>query len=149
VNALAGVLIAERGAAGHLFAPFVGSWELDVFDHHDDGSVESARGEWHWGWILEGRAIQDVWITPPRAEGSAVEYGTAVRLYDGRVVWSGPVRGRQIMFVARLVDGEIVLAGEEHGAPLRWIFSEIRPGSFRWRAESAGRLVQEMDVRRV
>ena len=28
------------------------------------------NGEWHFGWVLEGRAIQDVWIVPPRGNGA-------------------------------------------------------------------------------
>ncbi len=48
-----------------------------------------ASGEWHFGWALEGRAVQDVWIVPPRGElrrGDAAanvnSYGTTLRVYD-------------------------------------------------------------------
>jgi hypothetical protein len=78
------------------------------------------------------------------------EHGTTVRFYDPRedvwrVVWSGPVAGRQDVFVARR-DGDdgIVMDGDG----VQWIFSEIAERSFRWRAEVDGRLVQEMRVRR-
>ena len=60
-------------------------------------------GEWHFGWALEGRAIQDVWIVPPRGElrhGDAAanvnSYGTTLRVYDPdidawRIQWTDPV----------------------------------------------------------
>jgi hypothetical protein len=134
-----------------LFGQFVGAWELDVTSYLDDGSRVSAQGEWHFGWVLGGRAVQDVWRVPGR------EYGTTVRFYDPaldawRVVWSGPVVGRQVTFVARAEGDEIVLAGNEGGRDVRWIFSEIEQRSFRWRAVVADggdwRKVQEMEVRR-
>ena len=28
------------------------------------GTKHTERGEIHFGWVLEGRAIQDVWILP-------------------------------------------------------------------------------------
>jgi hypothetical protein len=48
-----------------------------------------------------------------------------------------------IPFLARLDTaadnpGGIVLEGERDGLTLRWIFSEIGPESFRWRAEETG-----------
>jgi len=30
--------------------------------------MKEQRGEWHFGWVLEGRAIQDVILAPPREE---------------------------------------------------------------------------------
>jgi len=50
----------------------VGDWELDV--HHYWGRDVSARhmkGEVHAAWVLEGRAVQDVWIMPRRTERTA------------------------------------------------------------------------------
>ena len=39
------------------FGRLVGSWDLDVAYHRDDGRIEHRPGEWHFAWILEGRAI--------------------------------------------------------------------------------------------
>jgi hypothetical protein len=147
-----------------LFGQFVGEWELDCTEHHADGTTRSYQGEWHFGWALEGRAIQDVWLYPPRSANGATaqrgEYGTTVRFYDPRigawrVFWAGPVLGVVRTFVARQVGDEIVLEGlREDGSRVRWIFSEIEPRSFRWRAVVSAddgatwTLVQEMAVRR-
>lgn len=164
------VLLETLGADGPaddrraLFGRFVGAWEFDVTNFLPDGGTTHGRGEWLWGWVLQGRAVQDVWMVPTRAEqlaGAEVrEYGTTVRFYDPsidawRVVWSGPLAGRQIMFVARAEDARIVMNGVE-GADVRlqWIFSEITETSFRWHAQTTAddgagwQRVQEMRVRR-
>lgn len=39
----------------------------EVFDYDVDGSVRTGTGEWSFSWVLEGRAVQDVWISPQRA----------------------------------------------------------------------------------
>jgi len=148
-----------------LFGQFVGAWEVDSVSYLSDGTRETSRGEWHFGWILQGRGVQDVWISPSRSERQESglefhEYGTAVRVYEPsldawRVVWMGPIRSRQILFVARQQGDEIVLEGVESDAALQWIFSEIEPQSFRWRAQTStdGGLVwhtvQEMFLRRL
>lgn len=47
----------ERAERMHLFGQFVGSWAIDVATLEPDGSWRNEQGEWHFGWILEGRAI--------------------------------------------------------------------------------------------
>ena len=47
----------------------IGSWQLNVLHYRGiDVSARGLTGEVHFGWILEGRAVQDVWIMPPRSE---------------------------------------------------------------------------------
>src|SRR5262245_56181390 len=50
----------------------VGSWELEVCHYlgmdHASGSV---KGEAHFGWVLQGRAVQDVWFYPKRTDNKA------------------------------------------------------------------------------
>jgi hypothetical protein len=85
-----------------LFGQFVGSWDLSVTNHRPDGDSTTVPGEWHFACALGGRAIQDVWIAPSRAERAAKgassdsgEWGSTLRLYDAeidawRVTWIGP-----------------------------------------------------------
>jgi hypothetical protein len=58
-------------------------------------------------------------------------------------------------FLAHSVEDEIVLEGSfEEGVQTRWIFSDITPESFSWRAVDSSddgeswTLVQEMEARR-
>ncbi|WP_204280043.1 hypothetical protein, partial [Raoultella ornithinolytica] len=51
----------DRGDKMELYGWLIGSWDLEVSAFMPDGSVRKRPGEWHFGWVLEGRAIQDVW----------------------------------------------------------------------------------------
>lgn len=128
------------------FGRLVGSWDLDVIYYDDSGVVKKRiPGEWHFGWALEGRAIEDVWIVPPRShrspESSAPgEYGVTLRFYDPRIdawrsTWHGPVNGIVWTFIARQVGDEMVLErNQEDGSITHWIFGMVKPESFYWRA---------------
>jgi len=67
-SALLGTLPAAGPAvadsAHRLFAPLRGDWAVTVVDHLADGTRHTGAGEWHFDWVLEGRAMQDVWISP-------------------------------------------------------------------------------------
>jgi hypothetical protein len=105
-----------------------------------DGTRSQHRGEWHFGWVLEGRAIQDVLISPPRGSSQPTfEYGTTLRFYDPdtgtwQLTWITPVQRAVRRLIARPVGDEIVLEGREpSGRLLRWTFSQITPSTFTWR----------------
>src|SRR5262245_7189677 len=54
-----------------IYGWLIGSWEADAYDYSADGAAHESSGEWHFGRVLEGRAIQDVWIAPPRSQRNA------------------------------------------------------------------------------
>lgn len=131
-----------------LYGRFVGSWDLDVMQRADDGCERRRKGEWHFGWALEGRAIQDVWIVPPRGElrrGDAAanvnSYGTTLRVYDPRldawqIQWTDPVTQNFLQMIGRPDGNDIVQLGSwPDGRKIRWRFSQITPNSFRWTGE--------------
>ena len=75
----------QLSPANQIFAPFVGSWQLQVSWFDVDGRLSrQERGEWHFCWVLEGRAIQDIWIVPPRdarnQRSDLYEYGTSLEV---------------------------------------------------------------------
>jgi hypothetical protein len=94
-----------------LFGQFVGSWDAEVINYKHDGSSQTVEAEWHLGWVLEGRADQDVWIAPKRSlriaqENEPGDYGATIRFYDEKIdarrsTWIGPVKGKVIAFIAR------------------------------------------------
>ncbi len=146
-----------------LFGQFVGAWDVDVTNITPNGTKKELKGEWHFGWVLEGRAIMDVWIAPRRSlRGSEdpYEYGATLRFFDPtiqawRSTWIGPVRHLVRPFIARQVEDEIILDGSfAPGSLTRWIFSQITATSFHWRnVESSDEgvtwtKVQEMVARR-
>src|SRR5262245_55548893 len=54
--------------ADDLYGWLIGSWELDLTAYDDEGHVNHGTGEAHFAWVLEGRAVQDVFINPRRSE---------------------------------------------------------------------------------
>jgi hypothetical protein len=145
-------LVAPRAdsAGATLLRPFgrlVGTWDLDVTYYPEAGEPETLPGEWHFAWVLEGRAVQDVWRvwTPAGdARGPWLGLGTTVRVFDAdlgawRSTWISALTSSVTPFIGREVDGELRLEPEVVGGPerYRWVFFEVRDDTFRWRAESS------------
>jgi hypothetical protein len=146
------VLMAPRRApdipeAMDLYGWLVGGWELDVIAHDDGGNVIRTAGEAHFAWVLEGRAVQDVFINPrrtdrtPDSEKFANWFGTTIRIYDPaiqawRVNWFNPRDGFRAELIGRRQGRDIAQEGKfPDGTPIRWTFSEIAADFFRWRGE--------------
>lgn len=137
----------DRARGLQLYAFLIGSWSLDVRLPMPDGSSLRSRGEVHAGWVLEGRAIQDVWAVPargmPRGQlpAAAEFYGTTLRVYDPgldawHILWSDPLRNLYRRQLGRAEGADIVQIGtDDGGAPVRWSFRDRTQDSFHWRAE--------------
>jgi hypothetical protein len=126
-----------------LFGRLVGSWDIEGRFLDEQGKViREGTGEWHFGWVLEGRVIQDVLISPPRQGREPGQqskaYDTAIRVYDPsidawRVTAVAPVYGACVNLIAREHDGEIWLEGRSpDNNLLRWTFSEFSDERVRW-----------------
>jgi hypothetical protein len=101
----------------------IGSWELDAFHYRaTDVSGDHIKGEAHFGWVLEGRAVQDVWIMPRRSVRTVGldkinnMYGTTLRVWDPsiqgwRITWINPVSGHREEQVGRRSGKDIVQMG--------------------------------------
>ncbi|HVT50799.1 MAG TPA: hypothetical protein VHE77_04480 [Dongiaceae bacterium] len=128
-----------------LYGWLIGAWEMDVHIPLANGARYEGKGEIHFGWVLEGRAIQDVWITPPRghrndAAAAANFYGSTFRIYDPgidawHIFWLDPVK----QFYSRMLgraDGAYIEQLTVNETPQRrWRFSDITPSSFHWTAD--------------
>lgn len=130
-----------------LYAWLIGSWELDVTAYDDQDHITHSTGEAHFTRVLQGLAVQDVFINPRRADRGpesppfANWYGTTIRIYDPsiqawRVYWFNPHDGIRAELIGRRRGADIVQEGQfPDGTPIRWSFSEITAGSCRWRGE--------------
>ena len=138
----------EIPASADVYGWLIGSWELDVRHYWVDVSDRGIKGEAHFGWVLEGRAVQDVWITPRRVERTGEfdkttnTYGTTLRVWDPaiqawRVTWINPVSGQRTELIGRWSGKDVVqLGARPDGTAIRWIFTEITPTTFRWIGET-------------
>jgi hypothetical protein len=128
-----------------LFGQFVGAWDLEWHGLDRTSSPIVVSGELHFGWILDGRAVQDVWRVPVDGADSAgmrAFHGTTIRFYDPRIgawrsTWIDPLNGRVRRFVGRPVGDSIVLDGLDADPLERWSFRDITPDSFRWIGEQS------------
>jgi hypothetical protein len=142
----------DREAKLALYAWLVGSWDMEVTTLMEDGTTHQGRGEIHAGWVLQGRAIQDVWMIPRLEErkpdmtplpGSGNWYGTTLRIYDPnldawRILWNDPATDFFTQQIGRAQGNDIVQDGKDpRGGAARWTFSEIQSDSFHWTAEYA------------
>ena len=160
---------ADREQKLELYSWFIGDWEFDITTMLEDGSTHSGHGEIHAGWVLQGRAVQDVWMIPRLRDrkpgigqlpGAGNWYGTTLRIFDPkldawRILWNDPATNFFSQQVAHARGGDIVQEGADpRGGAMRWTFSEIDPQSFHWTAEHTGdgtnwRKVIDIRARRV
>ena len=144
-----------------LFGQFVGDWDIvSVKSPNPSGVAFKAGGEVHFAWILDGRAIQDVWMTHDDELKKAVPVGTTIRVYDpGSGVWKSTwisvIRHTVQTFIAHQFREDVILEGiTEAAKPERWIFSEIKQDSFTWHSEESSddgeswTLMEEMVMKR-
>ena len=127
----------------------IGSWDLDVRRYWGlDVTAQRIKGEIHFGWVLEGRAVQDVWIMPRRPDRTGdVDktrnmYGTTLRAWDStiqawRITWVNPAGDHHEQQIGRRVGKDVVQIGTRpNGTVTRWTFTEIAADSFRWLGEA-------------
>lgn len=107
------------------FGKLIGSWKIEYIDN---SSSRKIKGEWHFSWILEGMAIQDVIVLP------GFECGTTLRVYNpGTTYWDVAYcyTGKIMRFEARKQDKVIVLTNLEDKRR-KWVFAKIEEDNFHW-----------------
>ena len=144
-----------------LFGQFVGDWDIvSVKSPNPSGVAFKAGGEVHFAWILDGRAIQDVWMTYDEELKKTIPVGTTIRVYNPgsgawKSTWISVIRHTVQTFIAHQFREDVIMEGiTEAAKPERWIFSEIRPDSFTCLSEESSddceswTLTEEMVMRR-
>jgi hypothetical protein len=141
------------GTEAETYGRLIGSWAGTLRDFDGDALKIERPVEIHFAWVLEGRAVQDVWISPGRL------YGSTLRVFEParaawHVTWLHPATGVRSELEGRRVGDDVVQLGLIDGRPARWTFSRIRPDSFLWQGhilETDGetwRLAAEFDLTR-
>lgn len=116
---------AELPEEYNYFGKLIGSWNIEYIDNNNGHAM---KGEWHFSWVLEGMAIQDVIILP------GFECGTTLRVYNpGTNAWDVAYcfTGKIIRLEARKQDDIIVLTNLEDERK-KWVFAKIEGNHFHW-----------------
>jgi hypothetical protein len=138
----------ELSDADIIFGFLIGSWDIDAVLYSQNEVARKVPGEVHASWILEGRAIQDLFIFPRRADrhsglpAQGDRYATTIRTYDRtlkawRVVFINPAAAEtSAQLIARRHGDGIAMEGElADGTPIRWRYEVVTPDSFHYSAE--------------
>ena len=107
------------------FGKLIGSWKITYMDNSNSHAM---MGEWHFSWVLEGMAIQDVIILP------GYEYGTTLRVYNPDThAWDIAYcfTGKIMRFEARKQGDAIILTNIEDSTR-KWVFAKIEDNRFHW-----------------
>jgi hypothetical protein len=128
------------GQEAETYGRFIGRWrgEYKIFTTKgtDTGSIEVT-----FGWILEGRAIQDSgWLLEgygPDADAP----GSTLRIYDPdikawRIFYIDPMRRTRAELVGRRVGNDVIHQGYGLQRVIKWVFTDVMPDSFTWRGYS-------------
>ncbi len=123
----------------------VGNWNI-VFEAVDEsGKVQqSFEAEWNWFYILDGYAIQDVFILPPRNLAKKTDspfYGVGVRIFDEdtnkwQSVWVD-TSNKKLEFREATSTAEQITMYQTNakGEKLRITYFDMAPSSFEWKQE--------------
>ena len=140
------------------FGQFVGEWTFEGTEFREDGTRGSDKGEIHFHWILQGQAIQDVWMETERSDDQPKVLGTTLRFYDPKtdtwsITWVHPRYTTVKSLTGRRSGDDIVIEGTTpSGVKVHWIFDQISKDSFRWHSEelrgSTWRMTDELHARR-
>jgi hypothetical protein len=127
-----------------VFESLIGAWDVEYTDFSKDGKQTQRVGEFLVGWILDGRAIQDLWIVYPSGERKEREVYTDLRYYDPKSqTWPSTFIDPEHASVARFTgvtegDDRIVLDTRDFGGTdTRWSVNDLSPDSFVWREEES------------
>ena len=134
---------ASLGDQARVWDRFVGTWDCDFGFYLQDGSLRHTPGELEFGWVLDGRAMQDLWITYPKDGEKERGIGTSIRFFDDkakswRVVFVNPKYGAVLSVEGGVEGDRVVLRGtDDEGSALRWSFNDVELNSFTWRGEKS------------
>ena len=145
MNTFAKALIAETKNViipeeDDYFSPLIGEWNFKWHDNIGTQHESCFEGKWTFSRILEGRGIQDTFVTSkidPRTGKPEKEYGTTLRIYNplnkNWDIFYG-CTGEAVLLTAHKEKDEIVLTCVYPlGFSMKWIFYDIRENTFKWK----------------
>ena len=133
---------ASLGDQAKVLKQLVGTWDVEYRDILKDGREQHRTGQFIMAWVLDGRAIEDVWIVDPSEGRPEREVYAAIQYFDAKsnswpTVFIDPEHGSTAKFTGgATLDGRMVLQTSDLGRPQnRWSFNATGPDSFVFRDE--------------
>jgi hypothetical protein len=130
------------GEHAKVFGRLIGVWDGEYTEISSDGRETRSSGEWIFGWVMDGRAIQDLFIIHPSAARKERYIGTTVRYFDPKsetwsVTFIDPEYGAIETLTGNAVgdDRIVLLSQDKDGQERRWSLEDIRPDSWVFRDE--------------
>lgn len=127
------------------FGRLVGRWHLEWHGFTPKGGPVTTTGSLSFGWVLDGRVVQDVWAVPSVAAGPGGDattgfHGSTLRFFDPaidawRSTWVEPINARVRKFIGKEHDGRLTLLSVDGDPHLRWTFLDVTTNSFTWTGE--------------
>ena len=123
----------------------VGAWDVEYMDISKSGKAVHRSGELLVGWILDGRAMEDLWIVYPSGADKDREVYADVRYFDPKsgtwpAIFFDPQAASAATFTGGAVgDDRIVLDSRDlvAGQTRRWSFNDIRDDSLVFRDDAS------------
>jgi hypothetical protein len=132
------------GDEAQVLGRIVGTWAVEYTDFAKDGTTLHRTGEYIVGWIMDGRALQNLWIVNPSGTRKEREVYTDLHWFDAKSrVWRAAFVDPEHGSVAKFTGGPVgndryVLQTSDLGSKqTRWSFNDIRADSFVWRDEAS------------
>jgi hypothetical protein len=133
---------ASLGDQAKVLEQLVGTWDVEYRDIQKDGREQRRSGQFIMSWVLDGRAIEDVWIVEPSEDRPQREVYAAIQYFDSKtrswpMVFIDPEHASTAKFTGgATLDGRMVLQTSDLGRPQnRWSFTATGPDSVVFRDE--------------
>ena len=132
------------GDQAQVLGRIVGTWDVEYTDFAKDGTATHRTGEFIVGWIMDGQAVQDLWIVNPSGKRKEREVYTTLHYFDPKSrTWRATFVDPEHGSIARFTGGPVgndrfVLETPDLGSQTnRWSFNDIRSDSFVYRDEAS------------
>ncbi|MCD7947987.1 MAG: hypothetical protein LUG13_06805 [Oscillospiraceae bacterium] len=124
----------------NLFGKLIGTWNFEWIGYPGTDRERHAKGEWIFSWVLNGTAVQDIFIVPSRKENAInpqpdAEFGTTLRFFHpADHTWS-IFYGSTVAAVRLSAErnGEEIVLTEMTKGDMKWIFSDMTDETFHWK----------------
>src|SRR5262245_58816717 len=70
------------GDQAQVLGRLVGTWDVEYTDFAKDGKATHRTGEFIVGWVMDGRALQDLWIVNPSGKRKDREVYTDLHYFE-------------------------------------------------------------------